>query len=107
MAAIHLGLSLPAGSSGQPGAGPDALHPLFGLAPDGVCLAPLITDGTVSSDHAFASFLQQCDLLVFKELLQRVQHRWNGSADLILNESTFPPRSIQITRAIAGANCIA
>ena len=56
-AAIHLGLSLPAGSSGQPGAGPDSLHPLFGLAPDGVCLAPLITDGTVSSYLAFSPLL--------------------------------------------------
>ena len=53
-AAIHLGLTLPAGSSGQPGAGPDALDPLFGLAPDGVCLAPLIADGTVSSYLAFS-----------------------------------------------------
>ena len=57
MAAIHLGLSLPAGSSGQPGAGPDVLHPLFDLAPDGVCLAPLITDGTVSSYLAFSPLL--------------------------------------------------
>ena len=56
-AAIHLGLSLPAGSSGQPGAGPDALRPLFDLAPDGVCLAPLITDGTVSSYLAFSPLL--------------------------------------------------
>ena len=54
MAAIHLGLSLPAGSSGQPGAGPDSLYPLFGLAPDGVCLAPHITVGTVSSYLAFS-----------------------------------------------------
>ncbi len=53
-AAIHLGLPLPTGSSGQPGAGTDALHPLFGLAPDGVCLAPHITAGTVSSYLAFS-----------------------------------------------------
>ena len=53
-AAIHLGLTLPAGSSGQPGAGPDSLYPLFGLAPDGVCLAPNITAGTVSSYLAFS-----------------------------------------------------
>ena len=53
-AAIHLGLPLPTGSSGQPGDGPDSRLPLLGLAPDGVCLAPGITTGTVSSYLAFS-----------------------------------------------------
>ena len=48
-AVIHLVLPLLKGSSGQPGNWPDACVPLFGLAPDGVCSAPAVTDRAVSS----------------------------------------------------------
>ena len=48
-AVIYLGLPLPTGSSGQPGDGPDALVPLLGLAPDGVCLASDVAAEAVSS----------------------------------------------------------
>ena len=53
-ATIYLGPSLPAGSSSQPGDRPDALFPLFGLAPDGVCLASDVTTRAVSSYLAFS-----------------------------------------------------
>ena len=53
-ATIYLDPSLPAGSSGQPGDGPDTLFPLFGLAPDGVCLASDVTTRAVSSYLAFS-----------------------------------------------------
>ena len=54
MATIYLGLPLPAGSSGQPGAGTGARDPLLGLAPDGVYLAPDVTTRAVSSYLAFS-----------------------------------------------------
>ena len=60
-AAIYLALPLPAGSSGQPGDGPGAFVPLFGLAPDGVCLAPGIATGAVSSYLAFSPLPQSRD----------------------------------------------
>lgn len=45
---IHLAPALPSGSSNLPGnsSGPPSSVPLFGLAPDGVCLAPAVTDRT-------------------------------------------------------------
>ena len=45
---IHLAPVLPSESSGLPGnlGGPPSNVPLFGLAPGGVCLAPLVTKGT-------------------------------------------------------------
>ena len=45
---IHLVSMLPARSSDLPGnsSGPLSSVPLFGLAPDGVCLAPVVTDET-------------------------------------------------------------
>ncbi len=46
--AIHLVSTLPWRSSDLPGnsGGPPSSVPLFGLAPGGVCLAPVVTDGT-------------------------------------------------------------
>ena len=49
VATIYLALTLPPGSSGQPGDGPGPLVPLLGLAPDGVCLASDVTIRAVSS----------------------------------------------------------
>jgi hypothetical protein len=45
---IHLAPMLPSGSSDLPGnlGGPPSNVPLFGLAPGGVYLAPIVTDGT-------------------------------------------------------------
>jgi hypothetical protein len=45
---IHLALMLPSGSSDLPGGsgGPPSGSSLFGLAPDGVCLAPDVTART-------------------------------------------------------------
>ena len=45
---IHLAPSLPVGSSDLPGGsdGPPSIAPLFGLAPGGVYIAPVVTDGT-------------------------------------------------------------
>ena len=46
--AIHLASVLPPRSSDLPGnsGGPPSNVPLFGLAPGGVCRAPVVTDGT-------------------------------------------------------------
>jgi len=46
--AIHLASMLPSRSSDLPGnsGGPPSSVPLFGLAPGGVYLAPIVTDGT-------------------------------------------------------------
>lgn len=49
MAAIHLDPGLHRDSSGQPGDWPGSCVSLFGLAPDGVCRAPDVTIGAVSS----------------------------------------------------------
>jgi len=46
---IYLVPTLPTGSSGQPGESRASIIPLFGLAPDGVCLASVVTIGAVSS----------------------------------------------------------
>ena len=45
---IHLAPTLPSGSSDLPGnsSGPPLIVPLFGFAPDGVYLAPVVTDKT-------------------------------------------------------------
>ena len=45
---IHLASMLPSRSSDLPGNsdGPSSFAPLFGLAPGGVCIAPVVTDGT-------------------------------------------------------------
>jgi hypothetical protein len=45
---IHLASMLPSRSSDLPGnsSGPLSSVPLFGLAPGGVCLAPIVTDET-------------------------------------------------------------
>src|SRR4051812_26825556 len=50
LAVIHLGRQLPADSSNLPGGSTSrAIAPLFGLAPDGVCLATSVTRGAVGS----------------------------------------------------------
>src|SRR3954471_16364143 len=50
LAVIHLGRQLPADSSNLPGDSTSrAIAPLFGLAPDGVCLATPVTRGAVGS----------------------------------------------------------
>ena len=71
-ATIYLGPSLPAGSSGQPGDRPDALFPLFGLAPDGVCLASDVTTRAVSSYLAFSPLPRRVGAVCFCGTFRRV-----------------------------------
>ena len=49
MATIHLGLTLPSGSSDQPGVIVRATRPLSGLASGGVCRALAVTSEAVRS----------------------------------------------------------
>src|SRR5262249_56448571 len=53
---IPLGPPLPAGSSDQPGGVARATRPLRGLAPGGVCRAPLVAGRAVRSYRTFSPF---------------------------------------------------
>ena len=65
VATIHLAPALLLGSSGQPGGRPGACASLLGLAPDGVCPAPDVSIGTVSSYLAISTLPRQVGVEYF------------------------------------------
>ena len=64
-AAIYLAPPLPTGSSGQPGDWSGAVVPLFDLAPDGVCHAPGVATGAVSSYLAISPLSRMTGTVCF------------------------------------------
>ena len=61
VATIYLAPRCREGRAANPGTGRAPIVPLFGLAPDGVCLAPDIATGAVSSYLAFSPLPRFCN----------------------------------------------
>ena len=88
---IPLGPPLPVGSSNQPGDIVRATRPLRGLAPGGVCRAPLVTEGAVRSYRTFSPLPPNHGGGLFSVALSFRSPRLAVSQHPALWSSDFPP----------------